>query len=567
MKTTRRILSLSLVLIAAVTMLFGLAKPVQAADTAGKAQTLDIISGGKSSYVVVIPEDSSERTQVAARKMRADIRTKTRAYLSQKSDVLSSGVKPAETEILIGKTNRPESAEVLKDVHYGEYAIRVVNKKIVIAAWDDVSLEKGCQVFANYICNKYKQGKVLLTSDDIADGVAVEVLNAIPYYEGEIADTQCVDLADNSYMLYVANTTRAEFVEYVENLADAGFEEFSFREAGKMLYAIYRNEEIILHASFNGIKKEARVAADKAYDMTLFTETEYKKVCEPSVTMVGVEHEEKSRDTQNGMCLIFRLEDGRFIIVDSGHRVSLDAIYNALRSLHGKSGKITVAAWIFTHQHGDHLGGFYSLLQSDLQKQIRVENFIHHFVREDQLKLQKEKRPTAAITGMETFDANIIKAHSGQIIKAGGVEIEMLFTYADMEPSPLDHPNTPSLVFRVTAQDNSVMVLGDASNRALQYMYRVYGDYLKSDMVQIAHHGYNGTTGLYQKIDADVVLWPVGIRQFHGREGLNALKEKDYNKMALNLAEEAYIAGDSVFTLILPYTPKDNRSVRIFDGE
>ena len=49
MKTTRRILSLSLVLLATVAMLFGLVQSAQAADAAGKTQTLEFISGGKSS--------------------------------------------------------------------------------------------------------------------------------------------------------------------------------------------------------------------------------------------------------------------------------------------------------------------------------------------------------------------------------------------------------------------------------------------------------------------------------------------------------------------------------------
>ena len=143
----------------------------------------------------------------------------------------------------------------------------------------------------------------------------------------------------------------------------------------------------------------------------------------------------------------------------------------------------------------------------------------------------------------------------------------MLFTYADMEPAVLDEMNTTSLVFRVTARDNSIMVLGDASNRSLNYLCNIYGDYLKSDMVQIAHHGYNGVAKAYEWIDADVVLWPGGVRQFYGREGLYRIKDWKFNKKALDLAEEAYIAGDDVYTLILPHTPEDNDTVKIYDGE
>jgi len=170
MKTTRRILSLSLVLIAAVTMLFGLAKPVQAADTAGKAQTLEIVSGGKSSYVIVTPKAASEEVESAAQELRDAIRKKTWVSLKVKTDLLNVASKKSDTEILIGHTNSAESAEVMKDVPYGEYAIRVVNQKIVIAAWDDTSLIKGCEAFAEYAGKASPEGVIGLRDEDIFTG-------------------------------------------------------------------------------------------------------------------------------------------------------------------------------------------------------------------------------------------------------------------------------------------------------------------------------------------------------------------------------------------------------------
>ena len=86
-------------------------------------------------------------------------------------------------------------------------------------------------------------------------------------------------------------------------------------------------------------------------------------------------------------------------------------------------------------------------------------------------------------------------------------------------------------------------------------------------MVQIAHHGYNGVADAYSYIGADVVLFPGGVNQFYGRRNLYRIKDWEFNKRALDLAEECYVAGDSVFTLILPYTPANNRSVKIYDGE
>lgn len=576
MKKTRPVLSVCLALIGMIAVLFGYLpnNTAYAADAVqGEVQTLEIVSGGKSSYVIITPKGASADADTASRELRDAIRKKTGASLTRKNDGTALTSKPSETEILLGNTNRAESASVLKDVPYGEYAVRVVNRKIVIAAWDDEALVKGCQAFADYITETGKSGKLSVNSDYESSGVAWNGIGVIPHYKGKAITFQYVDLADKSYMLYVAKTTHEEFDSYVETVKGDGFEEISRRQAGKMLYAICSNGETILHMSFNSVTKEARIAADKAYDMTLFTETEYKKVCEPSVTMVGQEFtttDPTAVPVQNALCLVFQLEDGRFIIVDGGYSTaSINMLYKTLRKLHVGKGKITIAAWIFTHAHADHVRAFVELSNTTLKKRLVVENFVHHFSTDTQYgRINDYAQSGNARSAMRGYkDANIIKAHSGQVIKAGGVEIEMLFTYGDMEPSPLEQHNTTSLVFRVTAQDNSVMVLGDASNQSLQYMYRVYGDYLKSDMVQIAHHGYNGIAEIYRKIDADVVLWPGGVSQFYGRDDLIPMKDKDYNKAALNSAEECYVAGDSVFTLILPYTPKDNKTVKIYDGE
>jgi hypothetical protein len=142
------------------------------------------------------------------------------------------------------------------------------------------------------------------------------------------------------------------------------------------------------------------------------------------------------------------------------------------------------------------------------------------------------------------------------------MEIEMLFTYEDLEPSPLEYQNTSSLVFRVTCQDNTVLVLGDASNRSCSYLVRSYGDYLKSDIVQISHHGYTGgTIPLYNAISAEVALWPCGVASIDG--SYESLLTRDYNAKAVELAKEVYIAGKLVRTLTLPYTPDAQNESKI----
>ena len=443
MKTRCRILWTVLIVIAAL-----LSHTVVMAATSETVSVEDVsvVSGGKSSFVIVSARNVSDSTASAVEAVQSAAKTATGVKLETQYDSKAA----IATEILVGATSREESKILMNETPYGEYAIRVINGKIVIAAWDDKSIAKACDAFAAYVKEQGKKGELTVSGDYSASAVAVKGFGVIPHYGTVKTKVQLIDLADNSYMVYVNSTTISTFNAYLDSLEKKGFTEFSTREAGsKITFAVYKNEDTILHISFNASTREARIAADKAYDMTIFTEQAYEKVCEPTVTMVGqeffVKDNSKNAPLSNGLCLVFRLEDGRFIIVDGGyHEASVNMLYKTLRKLHVNEGKITIAAWILTHPHSDHTGAFTMLSGTTIKKRIVVENFIHHIASPDQHRAIKDDGTSSATrTAMKGYtDANIIKAHSGQVIKAGGAEIEMLFTYADAEPLVLDEMNT-----------------------------------------------------------------------------------------------------------------------------
>ena len=260
--------------------------------------------------------------------------------------------------------------------------------------------------------------------------------------------------------------------------------------------------------------------------------------------------------------MIFRMEDGRFVVVDGGGMANetISLIYDNLYELAVDKDNIVIAAWMMTHAHGDHVGGFSMFTGSAKKDLVTVQNIVHHFCTNEQYKNCNDSGRAAETRALmkQYKNANIIKAHAGQILKIGGAEIEVLCTSGDLEPYTLQDHNTSSMVFRVTAQDNSVLVLGDASYITCSYLVKAFGDYLKSDMVQLAHHGYaGGTIALYEKVDADVLLWPGGVGGFDGGLEPQDLKNRETNAVAISLAKEVYVAGESVFTFVMPYTPKD----------
>ncbi len=534
-------------------------------------QDLSIVSGGASAYSIIIRESASETVSEAAREIISAIEAKTGVKLAWTDDYLADGDPIPPKEILIGITDREESAAVLGELKYGEYAIHPMGDKLVIAAWDDASLAKACGVFVNQIKRFAAEGQFVLPGDYAAQAEGLKVLTEMPHYGSAGEKIRFVDLADDCYMLYADDTDEAEFKAYLSVLENAGYTSFATRQMADNLYATYVSDTKVIHASYTASKKDARIAIEDAYDMTLFMETEYEKICEPSVTLVGLESyggdEGLGVGNQLGLCLIFRMADGRFVIVDGGNHnnATIPLLNNNLRELAVDKDNIVIAAWIMTHAHGDHVGAFVKFSNSAYKNKVTVQNFVHHLCTAEQYENCNDAgRADQTRQLMKTYKgANIIKAHTGQVMKIAGAEIEMLFTSADLEPYVLDYHNTSSLVFRVTAEGNSVMVLGDASTVSNGHMVKIYGDYLKSDMVQIAHHGFQGgTVPLYEAIQAKVALWPTGVASIDG--SYKSLMDKNYNAKAVELADEVYIAGMVGHTLIMPYTPVANDTAKFY---
>lgn len=542
------------------------------ATTTPVLQDLTIVADNVAEYTVIICEGASDAVADASRGVMTAIQSATGVKPLWTDDYIDGDI-PAK-EILVGRTNREESVQVLRELTYGEYAIRVVNDKLVIVAWTEEALARACDEFIRFIGENASAGQFTVARDYTVGGVGSAQLATLPHYGAMDEKVQFVDLGDDCLMVYAKDTDEAEFRSYFEALEAAGYTRFASRRLGDNLHAVYVSEDKIVHASYMAADMDARISVEDSYDMTLFTEQEYEKVCEPSVTLVGQEgymNDTEGVPNQTGLCLIFRLEDGRFIIVDGGRYVPAAGplIRKTLRSLAVDKDNITVAAWFLTHAHDDHTGGFVHFTDDlNLHKQIKIENVIHHMVTPEQYATVNDPAQSDRVRGVlanKLADTNVIKAHTGQVFYIGGMEIEMLFAYGDLEPSPLEYMNTTSLVFRVTCRDNTVMVLGDASNRSCTYLVRSYGDYLKSDMVQISHHGYTGgTIPLYEAIDADVALWPTGVMSVDG--SYERLMERDYNARAVELAKEVYIAGKIAHTFPLPYTPEAGEETKIVYG-
>ena len=151
MKNRRRfLLCLVVVIVAILTQTIVMAATPEDMSTTSETAVgadLSVVVGGDSSFVFITPKNGPSEVSSAAKTARNAIKSATGVNLEVRND----GRTSIATEILVGETNREESRALMKAIPYGEYAIRVMNGKIVIAAWDDESITKACKDFAAFV--------------------------------------------------------------------------------------------------------------------------------------------------------------------------------------------------------------------------------------------------------------------------------------------------------------------------------------------------------------------------------------------------------------------------------
>ena len=157
---------------------------------------------------------------------------------------------------------------------------------------------------------------------------------------------------------------------------------------------------------------------------------------------------------------------------------------------------------------------------------------------------------------MEKYRATgttIYQARTGQKYYFGNAEVEILWTYEDIQTFNVyhDRSNPTCIGFTVNIAGQRIMFTGDTRTEEFTVAYKRYGDYLKSEMVQLSHHG-QGDGGspveFYQYVDAKYVFQP-------GPAWIIAAPEKWACDNAIEKGGAVYIRDElETFKLELPYT-------------
>ena len=126
---------------------------------------LTLAEKNKSDFVIIYPSEPGDITSSAVANLRYAFKSTLGASISVKTDLqIKEEGNSLSREILVGRTNRPESEEAYSSLGDNGYVIKVIKNKLVFAAESDAMLLKATQYFIdNYI--KIATDSVKVTRD------------------------------------------------------------------------------------------------------------------------------------------------------------------------------------------------------------------------------------------------------------------------------------------------------------------------------------------------------------------------------------------------------------------
>ena len=510
-----------------------------------------------SAYRIVRSEDSFVKsdktldlTSTLCSELRELFRTKTGARIGIVMDTVADP-DAGTPEILVGATNRPESTRALEGIPADGYVVRLLGDTLVLNAWSLKGVEQAVLAFERLIEAESTDGSLSIPAGYSQTGVIGDTVDGVPEPAGVTLRSSYRGL-DKTFESVWVGATSGTLDAYGETLIGAGYSLYQAHTIGKNRFTVWTKGNVAVYASYFPWDGTLRVISETFTDLPEKESGTMTKVTPSSLTQLSLD----DAGGNFGMAYVFTLEDGSYFLIDGGGRAGNDetVLYSFLRD-HNKrpDGKIVIAAWLFTHEHWDHVTNFLDFTEK-YAGQVTLERVYWNFAQS-----YEHGEAGAYHDAMEKAfgrypGVRVMKIHAGQSIWVRNANLEILYTHETLTPYTLPDMNDTSTVFRVNIAGKRVLFLADIStlaraDSAVKVVYGLYGGELKSDILQVGHHGWNGgSDDIYHAVLPETALWPVEASRW------NTVSRYQTSKTLLELQKQGvikhlYVAKDGEVTL------------------
>ncbi len=367
------------------------------------------------------------------------------------------------------------------------------------------------------------------------------------------------------------NVSADDYTAYQNALLDKGFSVYDTNEIEGSRFATLVNDSLCVHLSWFARTGTFRIITEERGALCPLTDP-YEQQCDSLLT--GMKGETVVAD--EGMGYIIRLADGSFCIIDGGmgdpDHVDSDKLMGILNTQKPVDAeKPVIAAWIFSHLHGDHIGVF-NCFSLDHHDDVILERLYFNFPKEEEVAVSDSPymlddtiyRYTQFKKNLSDFyaDVPVVKLHSGDRFAVRNATFETLYAYDDLYPQTIldGGMNECSLLLKMTLEGQTFLWTGDFAFLATDLVLQEYtAETLGSDFLQMAHHGMNGTVALYAAVNPTYALLPVW------QGGLDFMLQMEQNQWLVNSEkmQQMLVTGCGTWTIRLPYAPAPGSFERI----
>ena len=492
--------------------------------------------------------------------VQSAIKSKTSAIIPVKSEAAAG-----EYQIIIGMASDPLCEEFRNSLAFDEYGYKVYGNKIIIGATNSTTLRKAAELFTESIGAFTNDAGTFTLYDGMCITRRSGTWNTeiLEFEGGTFGGT--LDSGNKSITVVYKDTTAEAFEAYCKKLEEAGYTLWQRHDIEDNLHATYTHETLgMVHTYFTGNESNVRIISYRKGTYNLPTHKENEKldvVTRMSVTQYGLDRAGGSV----GMCYVITLEDGSFIVVDSGTQnkndTSHEEFYKLLQDLNKRpDGKIVIRAWYLTHEHSDHYNMFASFLKT-YGKQITIDEFwcnpsTYAYTYNGANGNITWEKSHSKYRGYVNGDFKWITFHTGMEFYAGDLKFEPLYTEEDLFPEICRSYNNACTIMKMTdtKSGQTMIFMGDLLYDSCEILAKKYDKYLDCDLLQVAHHGKSEAQSVYAKMNPKVAFWSCTTAQMNSQTASKTYKEAN---TILRDKVPTHVTSSSTYTVYLPYNEGD----------
>lgn len=460
------------------------------------------------------------------------------------SVIRESKLKQSDTPtIYVGPTDAFRQTGADRGNAWGDWKIVADGNDIYVIAYSPAGLSRATTILNGRLRNCTDNGSIRLHDYENAGSVLFGWVDELPFYQTEKA-AWCYGVGGGtSYEAVVAGADESDFLTYLGQLSDLQYTVHSRRTTVAGSFVTLFNDAQALYVSLSGGElRVVSVPIDEAF-LPDDGPANFEKVCDTTGYLLGVSG---NGTVENGMGMFYLLSDGSFLVYDMGAaEQDADQLYGQLSSVarEHQLSSIRISAWIVTHCHGDHVGGFPSFMKKYADK-VTLELLMLNLSDADEGSAYSPSSERAVQSAVQQYSpqTRTVCLQTGQLFWLADVQVEVLYTLADLQQGTFSNYNDSSVVTRLTINGKTVLMTGDAAPRTWQVLIKRYGDALKSDYLQVPHHGVQpgGTIAAYDLIAPDYLLWPAGKSLYDTNQ---VQTEQSKHLIQMVKPENIYLAG------------------------